>query len=233
MKALHAWDLKVSLSGRTIIDGYSAQWPRGVSALVGVNGTGKTTLMRAVVGILPRQRGAVTFGSPGSQDPTEPTVRYAPQHSAVTRTLTALQLLTYTGLLDGLPTGDARRAGREALARVGLENESGVKTSHLSGGMAKRLGIATALVGSGDALMLDEPTSGLDPVQRREVMVLIEALGRTMPVVFSTHYMEEVVAVASHFSVLSEGREAAGGPVQDMSVVSLEALVADSRPASA
>ncbi len=193
-----------------VIDDLSLRLEPGeVFGLLGPNGAGKTTLVSLAVGLLAPAAGRVTIRGLGS--PTSPAVRraigLAPQALALYERLSARENLDFFAAMQGL---DARtRAVRvaEALAFVGLSERADARPSTFSGGMARRLNLAAALVHEPALLLLDEPTVGVDPQSRNLLLERIAALreqGRT--VLYTTHYMEEAARVCDRVGILDRGR---------------------------
>ena len=193
------------------LDGVSVEFAgTGVQGLIGVNGAGKTTLIHAVTGLLPLTAGTVSLvGSIAA-------VGYCPDTPTFEPWLTAREVVEQSGLLGrrGAPPVP-REAVDAVLARVGLEEARDRRVGGFSRGMSQRLGIAASIVRQPEILILDEPTSALDPVGRGDVMRLMTELGRDMLVVFSSHILEDVEAVAETLAVLHRGSLIYRGPVRD------------------
>lgn len=185
----------------------------GVTALLGANGAGKSTLLRLLVGILPPDRGELTWSAAS----TAGHVGYLPQDFRVPKNV---RVDDYLRFVAWCRSGRGRQWGAEdvvgSLHAVGLEGRARDRLGSLSGGMVRRVGIAQALIGRPPVLVLDEPTVGLDPVQRRELRSLMAQLGRTAQVIVSTHLSEDVAAVAANVIVLDDGRLAFDGSVDSL-----------------
>lgn len=218
-------DVRLAYGRHVVLRSVTGDWGAGANAVIGRNGVGKSTLFRAVAGLERVRGGSIEVGN-GSSALPDAWVRFAPQHCPGARLLTVHQLLTYLALLDGVRRSETDDRVASALHRVNLAGVGHVRSSSLSGGMAKRLGIAQALLVEPDVLLLDEPTSGLDPVQRLEIDSLIAELAQQCVVVFSTHDMDEVVSIASQFMVLSEGGVAQAGATASTSAAELVDLLA-------
>lgn len=185
----------------------------GVTALLGANGAGKSTLLRLLVGVLPPERGQITWSAAS----TAGHVGYLPQDFRVPRNVRVddyLRFVAWCRSSRGNRLGDEDVA--EALRAVGLEDRARDRLGSLSGGMVRRVGVAQALIGRPSVLVLDEPTVGLDPVQRRELRSLMARIGETAKVIVSTHLSEDVAAVASSVLVLDHGRLAFDGGVDSL-----------------
>jgi ABC-2 type transport system ATP-binding protein len=213
MDAIVVEDLRVRRDGREVVHGLSFAVPRGsVTGLVGPSGGGKTTVLRAVVGVQRGVTGRVeVLGRPAGSAELRPRVGYVTQSPAVYLDLTARQNLDYVAALVGV--GDERVA--QVLEEVALVEAADQRVGSLSGGQRARVSLAVALLGRPEVLVLDEPTVGLDPVLRRDLWALFGRLaadGTTLLV--SSHVMDEA-ARCGRLLLLRDGR-----------------LVADDSPAS-
>ncbi|MDP9328906.1 MAG: ATP-binding cassette domain-containing protein, partial [Actinomycetota bacterium] len=177
-----------------------------VLGLLGPNGAGKTTCVRILATLLPPDGGrAEVDGLDVVRDAEE--LRYriglAGQSAAVDENLTGLENLELVGRLYGLPRAEARRRAGEILERFGLSEAAGRPAKTYSGGMRRRLDVASSLVGRPDVMFLDEPTTGLDPRSRVDVWAFIRELqdeGTT--ILLTTQYLEEADQLADRIAVL-------------------------------
>lgn len=215
--------IEVKIGDRQILQDLSASIPAGaITGLLGPSGAGKTTLMRALVGLKRVQGGklVVLGDKPGS-----PALRrrtgYMTQAVSVYQDLTVGENLNYFAALVAAP----RAQVNEIIDRVSLEECKNQLVSSLSGGQRARVSLAAALLGRPKLLVLDEPTVGLDPVLRQELWAQFRELaagGTTL--VISSHVMEE----AEHCHYLLLMREgsviASGSPRQIMKSVSAQTM---------
>jgi ABC-2 type transport system ATP-binding protein len=198
---------------------------------VGPNGSGKTTTLKLLTGLLKPDSGeAQFFGMPLGSRAWRYRVGYLPEHPYLYDYLTPAEYLDYVGRLFGLSGAARRKRGRELLALVGLERSADLPMRRFSKGMVQRAGLAQALVNDPDLLLLDEPMSGLDPLGRRLVRNLVLELrsaGKT--VLFSTHILSDAETLCDRVAVLRAGRLVRVGPLGEMlrpDVAHLEILVA-------
>ncbi|MEU0555461.1 ABC transporter ATP-binding protein [Dactylosporangium sp. NPDC006015] len=188
----------------------------GVVGLLGPNGAGKSTLVNLLVGLRRPTSGTVElFGG----DPRDPAARrrigVTPQETGLPATLRVRECVAFVAahFADPVPTG-------ELLEGFGLTEVAGRQTGGLSGGQKRRLAVALAFVGRPDLVFLDEPTTGLDVQARRDLWAHIRAYGRTGTVVLTSHYLEEIEALADRVVVLAGGRVLA-----DDTVAAIRAMV--------
>ncbi len=206
---------------RTVaVDGVSLRAAPGeVVGLLGPNGSGKSTTIKMLLGLLRPSGGSVRlFG----RDPREPDARarvgYLPELSNLHRFLTPRETLAYYAGLFDLPAAVRRRRIGALLERVGLAGRDADRpVGEFSKGMARRVGLAQALLNDPALVVLDEPTSGLDPIGRREVKDLILDLGRMgKTVLLSSHLLAEVSDVCTRVAILAGGRIRAEGRLADL-----------------
>jgi ABC-2 type transport system ATP-binding protein len=204
----------------TAVDDVSFRVERGeVVGFLGANGAGKTTTLRMLTGFLPASSGRITIA--GHDVHTESRavrgcIGYLPEGVPLVRELRVEEMLAFQGRLHGLERARCRRRIGELLERVGLAERRRALVGSLSKGLRQRVGLAVALLPDPQVLILDEPTSGLDPVQRIEVRALVRELARDRTVLFSSHILSEVEAVAGRLVILQRGRVAADGVQGDL-----------------
>lgn len=187
-----------------------------VFALVGPNGSGKTTTLKLLTGLARPTSGEVLlWGIPPTERAVRARMGFLPEESYLPRFLTGREALDFYARLFGM--GRAARRGRIAtlLDRVGLAAAADRPIREYSKGMARRVGLAQALVNDPELVILDEPTSGLDPVATREVKLLIGELSREgKTVIVSSHLLSDLESICDHIVILAGGRPRMQGPVQ-------------------
>ncbi|HMM95573.1 MAG: ABC transporter ATP-binding protein [Micrococcales bacterium] len=184
--------LRVVRGGREVLPDLSLAVPEGqVVGLLGPSGGGKSTLMRAVVGVQVVAGGTVTvLGEPAGSPGLRHRVGYLTQAASVYADLSVRDNVRYFAQV----VGAGQDAVERAIEAVDLTDHAGARVENLSGGQLSRAGLACTLVGDPQVLVLDEPTVGLDPVLRRELWQIFRDLagqGRTLLV--SSHVMDEAV----------------------------------------
>ncbi|GGX82862.1 ABC transporter ATP-binding protein [Streptomyces fructofermentans] len=188
----------------------------GLSILLGPNGAGKSTLLKLAASVLHPKSGSVTLDSLGSRTREfRKAVAWMPQEIASLPSLTVREWVAYVGWLKGLSKAEAWQNAQSSLARVELSDRLDMKTSSLSGGQMRRVGLAGALVHSARILLLDEPTAGLDPHQRRVFRDIVGNLGADgVRILLSTHDVADLAEEADHVTVLNDGSMIHDGPTR-------------------
>lgn len=197
--------------GPRIFNGFNWSVPPGATVILGPNGAGKTTLLSLGATALKPSSGTIRFGSHDvSRRPDVVAMRRAvgwmPQHMRAIPGLTAREQVAYAGWLKGMSRTDAWRAAAATLATVGLSDETDRRTAVLSGGQQRRVGLAQLLVHRAELLLLDEPTAGLDPGQRARFRETVRELAQEVPVVVSTHQVDDLTALFDTVVVLDHGQ---------------------------
>ena len=215
-------DLRQRFGRVQALDGVSLRARPGVTGLLGPNGAGKTTLLRVLATVLAPQDGRVRLlGRDPGEDADRREVRrrlgYLPQEPGYARGFTAFETVDYVAILKELTDRRARHDEvRRVLELVDLTDVADRKVRALSGGMRRRLGLATALLREPELVVLDEPTAGLDPEQRLRFRDLVSRAGEDRTVVLSTHQTEDVAALCEHVVVVDRGRSLFAGSVPDL-----------------
>jgi ABC-2 type transport system ATP-binding protein len=189
-----------------------------IFGLLGPNGSGKSTTIKMILGLLHRTRGRLAvFG----RDPTDVEVKrrigYLPEETYMYRYLSPTETLDFYGRLFGLARAVRARRTEELLSMVGLSHAAHRPVGEFSKGMARRLGIAQALINDPELLILDEPTSGLDPLGTRQVKDLLLDLGRRgKTIILSSHQLDDVQDVCDRMVILYGGRVRSEGTVDEL-----------------
>ena len=202
----------VALDGLTF-----AVRPGVLHGFVGANGAGKTTAMRAVMGLDTPDAGEVRWQGTVPDAATRRRFGYMPEERGLYPGMPADEQLVYLARLRGVDAGEARARATTWLERLGLGGRTGDRVDALSLGNQQRVQLAASLVHEPELLVLDEPFSGLDPVAS-DVMadVLREQAARGVPVLFSSHQLDLVQRLCEHVTVVSGGRLVADGRVEDL-----------------
>ena len=198
------------------VDGVDLEVAEGeIYAFLGPNGAGKTTTVRMLTTLLrPTGGSARVVGHDVVADAAavRRAIGVALQEAALDPLMTGRELLALQATLHGLIGDEAERRGTALLTRVGLSEAADRRVGTYSGGMRRRLDLASALVHEPRVLFLDEPTTGLDPVSRKAIWEEVEALNREGTTVFlTTQYLEEADQLADRVGIIARGKLVAEG----------------------
>ncbi len=212
--AISIANLVVERGATRAVDDVSIDITAGkITGLLGPSGSGKSSLMRAIVGVQIITSGTITvFGETAGRPTLRSRVGYVTQAPSVYRDLTVLENLHYFGKILRAPAGDVDRV----LEAVDLADLRHRLVGTLSGGQEGRVSLATALLGSPELLILDEPTVGLDPVLRRDLWALFHSLADDgLTLVISSHVMDEA-SRCHDLILLRSGRLLANGTQDEL-----------------
>ncbi|MEU8180133.1 ATP-binding cassette domain-containing protein [Micromonospora sp. NPDC049044] len=219
--AIEVEGLRKAYPGHEALRGIDLKVPSGtVLGLLGPNGAGKTTTVRILATLLAPTAGRVRVaGYDVVRTPREVrrSIGLAGQYAAVDEVLTGRENLVLIGTLLHLGRAGARRRADELLERFGLTEASGRPAGTYSGGMRRRLDLASCMVGQPKVLFLDEPTTGVDPANRLGLWEAVRGLvAEGTTVLLTTQYLEEADALADRIVVIDGGRVAAEGTAKEL-----------------
>lgn len=190
--------------------------PPGITSLVGPNGSGKTTIMNLMTGLIHPDRGTITVRNLSSLDP-EQLMRitgYATQYDTAPRGITGFDFVSFGLILAGYAKKQATEMTWKALGQVGMVDAAHRKVAAYSKGMRQRIRLAQAIAGEPDVLVLDEPLNGLDPLVRAETIALFnEFADRGRHVILSSHVLQEVDVISDQVIFIANGMIVAEGEV--------------------
>jgi ABC-2 type transport system ATP-binding protein len=198
--------------GTPALHGVSFELAAGMCGLLGPNGAGKTTLLSILALTLEPSRGACRYQGRLPNARNLPQVRrligFLPQELRPVAGLSGLDYLRLAARMRGvdLRSRDLERRLRFLLEAVELQDAAGRAADTYSGGMVRRLGLAQALVHGPRLLIVDEPTAGLDPEERIRFRHLVTDLAEEIPVLLSTHIVEDIEATCERLLVIDRGR---------------------------
>jgi ABC-2 type transport system ATP-binding protein len=203
------------------LDDLSLSVPPGAIGLLGPNGSGKTTMIRTLLGLIPVDSGSgEVLGMDIRERPLDirRTVGFAPEDECLFPHVEGVEFVAYAGELVGMSPSDALQRAHEVLNYVGLGEARYRKVETYSTGMKQRLKLASAIVHDPQLLILDEPTNGMDPAGRDEVLVLARDLAHNKGInlLFSSHLLPDVEAVCDYVVVLGGGKLLAQGEIQQL-----------------
>jgi ABC-2 type transport system ATP-binding protein len=204
------------------LKGLDLQVYRGeVFGLLGPNGSGKTTTIKLLLGLLfPTEGDALVFNKPASDVAKNERLGYLPEESYLYRFLTAEETLDFYGRLFDMPAKVREERVDSLIKLVGLDRARKRQLQEYSKGMTRRIGLAQALINDPELILLDEPTSGLDPIGTREMKDMILRLkdeGKT--VIMCSHLLADVQDVCDRIAILHQGELKELGRVDELLTV--------------
>lgn len=204
VRALKALDLKI----------YRGE----VFGLLGPNGSGKTTTIKLLLGLLfPTDGAAYVLGEKAGDVKRKERIGYLPEETYLYRFLNADETLDFYGRLFDMPASVRRQRANELIEMVGLGSARRRQLKEYSKGMTRRIGLAQALINDPDLIILDEPTTGLDPIGCREMKDLILRLKREgKTVLMCSHLLADVEDVCDRIAVLNQGELKELGRVDEL-----------------
>src|SRR5947207_8588203 len=205
----------------TALNDLSVSVPTGAIGLLGPNGSGKTTMIRTLLGLIPVHKGGgevLGMDFRRRQLDIRREVGFAPEDECLFPRVLGVEFAAYAGELVGMSTKDAMQRAHEVLDYTGLGEARYRKVESYSTGMKQRLKLASAIVHDPKLLILDEPTNGMDPAGREEILELANDLAHNkgMSLLFSSHLLPDVEAVCDHVLVLSAGKLLTQGRIDEL-----------------
>ena len=188
-----------------------------VFAFLGANGSGKTTTIRCLLGIMKATNGSLLIRGKQYGPEMSDLVGYLPEERGLYTSETVIDTMTYLGELKGMTTDAARSWSYNYLERVGLPDKAKSKIKKLSSGQQQKIQLGITIINDPKLLILDEPTKGLDPVNRTLLMdILLNLKKKGSTIVFITHQMEEVEKIADRLLMIKDGKRELYGNVTDI-----------------
>ncbi len=205
----------------TALRDLSVEIPEGAVGLLGPNGSGKTTMIRTLLGLIPIDAGGgqvLGMDIRARRLDVRQAVGFVPEDECLFPTVQGIEFVAYAGELAGMARHDAMQRAHEVLDYVGLGEARYRWVESYSTGMKQRLKLASAIVHDPRLLILDEPTNGMDPAGRQDILDLARDLAHNkgMSVLFSSHLLPDVEAVCDYVMVLSQGRLLAQGRIAEL-----------------
>ena len=210
-------NFKMAFGRKTVIKDLSFEVRKGeIFGLLGSNGSGKTTTIRALLGFYQPTDGELLIdGKKYNPEDTSVTVGYLPEERGLYRKENVIDTMVYFGELKGLK--NPREWSMRYLRRVGLADKAEEKIERLSGGQQQKVQLGITIMDNPKLLILDEPTKGFDPMNRRLLMEIIDELHQKgTAVILITHYMDEVEKLCDRALLLKDGVERAYGAIDDI-----------------
>ena len=202
---------------RAVFSDFSCEFDGFPLVILGPNGAGKSTLFSLISGARRLSAGRLVVESDRGRWSTSTLLRrhvgLVAQQSLGLRGLTVREIVAYAGWLKGMSRSDAWASSERTLAELNLTELSGSSSIGISGGEARRMMIAMALVSDPDLILFDEPTTGLDPAERGNVISLIASISGERPVVVATHEIDDIEERFPYLAVLDHGEIAFAGTI--------------------
>jgi ABC-2 type transport system ATP-binding protein len=215
---VHIQNFRMDFGDTTVVKDLSFDVQAGETfGFLGSNGSGKTTTLRALLGIYQPTAGILHIGGKTFEPRDGARLGYLPEERGLYKKEAVLDVMVYFGRLKGLTKTAAKTWSQEYLERVGLADKATVRLDKLSGGQQQKVQLGVTIMNDPELLILDEPTKGFDPVNRRLLMDIIEEqklAGAT--VIMVTHQMEEVERLCDRVILLKDGTSRAYGTVAEV-----------------
>ena len=219
MNMLEITNLHKSFGEKEVLKGLHLSVPeQSIFGFIGKNGSGKTTTMKTILGLLKADSGEISVAGEKAvygQTATNRHIGYLPDVPEFYTFMTAQEYLSFCGEITGMSTVEMKTRSAELLELVGLSAEKH-RIKGFSRGMKQRLGIAQALLNRPRLLICDEPTSALDPVGRKEILDILLAVREQTTVLFSTHILSDVERICTDVAFLNDGVVGIQGKISDI-----------------
>ena len=220
MQAIKTAGLVKQYKNLTAVDALSLDIPQGeLFSLLGVNGAGKTTVIKMLSCLTKPTAGDATVGGCSiTQEPerVKRLIGVSPQETAVAPNLSVKENLELICGIHGFSKEKTTAKIGELARQFDLDSVLQRKAGRLSGGWQRRVSIAMALISEPQILFLDEPTLGLDVIARHDLWDAIRALKGRITIILTTHYMEESEALSDRIGIMKEGRLLAVGTAEEL-----------------
>lgn len=188
-----------------------------VFGFLGSNGSGKTTTLRALLGLYQPAGGKLLINGKPYRVDSEISLGYLPEERGLYKKESVIDVMVYFGELKGMSRQNAREFSLKYLERVDLADKATTKLDKLSGGQQQKVQLGVTIMNDPQLLILDEPTKGFDPVNRRLLMNIIEERKKAgATIVFVTHHMEEVERLCERVILLKDGKAQAYGTISEI-----------------
>ncbi len=195
--------------GKTGIEGVSFGVKKGeIFSIIGLNGAGKTSTMKSLLGLLNTDRGEVRiFGKKTLKGEDYKKIGYLPEISYYPQSLKLKDVLDYYGELYEIPRLKRKEVSNGLAKDLGIHERMNDRLEKFSKGMLQKVGLAQAIMGEPEILFLDEPMSGLDPLARKKVIDIMKELKKKhTTIIFNTHILNDVSNLADRVAIMHEGK---------------------------
>ena len=220
MHAITIENLSKKYNDRIAVDRLSLTINKGeLLAFLGFNGAGKTTTIKMLSSLVtPTSGDAVIFGKriTNEMDEIKPYLNISPQETAIAPNLTVFENLIFIAEVYGMKSINAKSKAIDMMTKFDLTDRKNDKAKKLSGGLKRRLSLAMALITEPKIVFLDEPTLGLDVRARRDLWKVIKELKGEVTIILTTHYLEEVNALADRIAIIDKGKLLVNGTLIEL-----------------
>jgi ABC-2 type transport system ATP-binding protein len=215
---VHIRGFRMDFDGNTVVRDLSFDIDRGETfGFLGSNGSGKTTTIRALLGIYQPTAGILHVNGRSFQPEDGGTLGYLPEERGLYKKESVIDVMAYFGRLKGLSKQAASKWSLDYLERVAMGDKAKMRVDKLSGGQQQKVQLGVTIMNDPELLILDEPTKGFDPVNRRLLMDIIEAQRKAgATVLMVTHQMEEVERLCDRVVLLKDGVAEAYGTIPEV-----------------
>jgi len=215
---VHIRNFRMDFGSQTVIRDLSFDVHAGETfGFLGSNGSGKTTTLRALLGIYQPTAGTLHIAGKAFEPRDGARLGYLPEERGLYKKESVLDVMVYFGMLKGLSRKEATSRSLAYLDRVALADKATTRVDKLSGGQQQKIQLGVTIMNDPQLLILDEPTQGFDPVNRRLLMDIIEGQKRAgATVIMVTHQMEEVERLCDRVILLKDGVSEAYGTIEDV-----------------
>ena len=207
---------KMVFADKTVIKDLSFDVKKGeIFGLLGSNGSGKTTTIRALLGLYEATGGELLVNGKKFAPSDQVRIGYLPEERGLYKKESVIDTMVYFGRLRGLK--NPREWSMDFLKRVDMVDSAKLRIDKLSQGMQQKVQLGITIMNEPELLILDEPTKGFDPMNRKLLMDIIEELHKKgSAIILITHYMEEVERLCDRILLLRDGKAKAYGTVKDV-----------------
>lgn len=212
-------NFKMTFGKTTVIEDLSFSINAGeIFGFLGSNGSGKTTTIRALLGLYEPTRGKLLInGEPFNPRIIGSRLGYLPEERGLYKKESVIDIMTYFGKLKGMKASEAKKWSKNYLERVDLADKSKTRLDKLSGGQQQKVQLGVTIMNNPELLILDEPTKGFDPVNRHLLLDIIDEQNKNgASVIMVTHQMEEVERLCQRAILLKNGKAEAYGTIDDI-----------------
>ncbi|MEP7018637.1 MAG: ATP-binding cassette domain-containing protein [Actinomycetota bacterium] len=215
---VHIRNFRMDFGSQTVVRDLSFDVNAGETfGFLGSNGSGKTTTLRALLGIYQATAGTLHIAGKAFEPRDGVRLGYLPEERGLYKKESVLDVMVYFGMLKGLSRQEATSRSVAYLERVSLADKASTRVDKLSGGQQQKIQLGVTIMNDPELLILDEPTQGFDPVNRRLLMDIIEDQKRSgATVIMVTHQMEEVERLCDRVILLKDGVAEAYGTIEDV-----------------